>query len=265
MAFSFVQITDHHLCETEEQLRLGFSPAYALRTVLRHIAEQVADRADFIISTGDLVNSPTDQAYQTLRHMLDLKDQTAAAPGPYAISLEGLQRFPLYVLPGNHDDRAAFYRNLFPQTPSGALCNACFQHQGIQFICLDWGAEAKSTIYPETLDFLKHALHSDTPSIIIMHHHLAPIGRRWLDNFIADEADRFWETVADQNVLGIFCGHAHITYELTVKGIPVFGLRSTAFPFAGQDELLICLEPPHYRLITIESGRLSTQVFEVPL
>ena len=44
MAFSFIQITDPHLCESEGQLRLGFSPAYALRAVLRHIAEHAADR-----------------------------------------------------------------------------------------------------------------------------------------------------------------------------------------------------------------------------
>jgi 3',5'-cyclic AMP phosphodiesterase CpdA len=265
MAFSFIQITDHHLCESETQLRLGFSPAYAFRAVLRHIAEHVADRADFIISTGDLVEPSTDRAYQTLRHMLAVQDQVTAAPGPCAVSIEGLRRFPVYFLPGNHDDRTVFYRNLFPHTTPSPLMNAHFIHQDTQFICLDWGAEAKGVIYPETLDFLKRALGRDTPSIIVMHHHLAPIGRRWLDDFIAAEADRFWEAVTGQRVLGILCGHTHITYELTVEGIPVFGLRSTAFPFAEQDEFLICLQPPHYRLVTVQDGTLHTQIFEVPL
>lgn len=265
MTFSFIQITDHHLCESETQLRLGFSPAYAFRAVLRHIAGQVADQADFIISTGDLSESATDQAYQTVRQMLALEDQIAAAPGPYAITCEGLHHFPMYFLPGNHDDRHIFVRNLFPSTAPATLLNASFMHQGIQFICLDWGAKAQSVIYPETLDFLKRALHNPAPSIVIMHHHLASLGRRWLDDFIAAEADRFWETVAGRNVLGIFCGHAHTTYELTVKNIPVFGLRSTAFPFAPLDEVLMCLQPPHYRLITVQNGRLRTRVFEVPL
>ena len=49
-SFSFIQITDHHLLESEEQLREGFSPGYALRMVMRHIAEHVADNVDFIIS-----------------------------------------------------------------------------------------------------------------------------------------------------------------------------------------------------------------------
>jgi 3',5'-cyclic-AMP phosphodiesterase len=265
MAFSFIQITDHHLCESEAHLRLGFSPAYAFRTVLRHIAEHVADRADFIISTGDLIEPSTDQAYQTLRQMLDVKDQAPAAPGPYAVSIEGLRHFPLYFLPGNHDDREVFCRNLFPQMAPAPLLNASFMHQDIQFICLDWGAEAKGVIYPETLDFLKRALHNSMPSIVIMHHHLAPLGRQWIDDFVPAEAARFWEAVAGQNVLGIFCGHAHTTYELTVKDIPVFGLRSTAFPFAPLDEVVMCLLPPHYRLVTVQDGRLHTQIFEVPL
>jgi Icc protein len=265
MAFSFIQITDHHLCESEGQLRLGFSPAYALRAVLRHIAEHAADRADFIISTGDLIEPSTDRAYQALRQMLDVVDQAPAAPGPYAVSIEGLRRFPLYFLPGNHDDRVVFCRNLFPPTVPTALLNATFMHQDIQFICLDWGTEAKGVIYPETLDFLKRALRNSSPSIVIMHHHLAPLGRQWLDDFIPDEANRFWDAVSGQNVLGVFCGHAHTTYELTVENTPVFGLRSTAFPFAPSDELLMCLQPPHYRLVTVQDGALNTQIVEVPL
>src|SRR5215207_4898533 len=44
--FSFIQITDHHLLEYPEQLREGFSPGHALRMVMKHIAENVAEKAD---------------------------------------------------------------------------------------------------------------------------------------------------------------------------------------------------------------------------
>ena len=47
MNFSFVQITDHHLRESEALLAHGYSTAYALRAVLRHIAEHVDDRTSF--------------------------------------------------------------------------------------------------------------------------------------------------------------------------------------------------------------------------
>src|SRR5438105_4158923 len=116
MNFSFIQITDHHLREAETQLTAGLSPAYTFRATMRHIAEHVANRVDFIVSTGDLVEPPSDLAYQTLCHMLNLQT-TSKAPGPQLVSIEGLHDFPMYFLPGNHDDRTNFFRYLFPQTP----------------------------------------------------------------------------------------------------------------------------------------------------
>jgi hypothetical protein len=47
MDFSFVQITDHHLTESESELLQGFSPGHAFRMVLRHIAQNVGEQADY--------------------------------------------------------------------------------------------------------------------------------------------------------------------------------------------------------------------------
>ena len=179
--------------------------------------------------------------------------------------MEGLQEFPMYLWPGNHDDRSNFFQCLFPQSPPMPLMNVTFMHKGIQFICLDWGPHAKAVAHLETLDFLTRSLETDWPSIILMHYQLVAMGSHWLDNFIADDEDRFWQIVRGRKVLGIFCGHVHTTYERVVESIPVFGLRSTAFPFVLQDEPLACLLPPHYRLVTIPNGVLTTRIFEVPL
>lgn len=265
MSFSFIQITDHHLPETEATLVRGFSPAYAFRAVMRHIAKTVGRSADFIISTGDLVEPATEAGYRTLRQMLDCRVGAAAAPGPLAVSIEGLREFPMYFLPGNHDERRSYFECLFPNTPPSPLMNSAFVHKGIQFVCLDWGPQTKAIAHAETLDFLARALQTGLPSILVMHHHVVPIGSRWLDAFIADEVDRFWEIVNGRNVMGILCGHTHISYEKIVGNIPVYGLRSTAFPFAHQDDLLLCLLPPQYRLVTVSDGMLTSRIFEVPL
>ena len=82
---------------------------------------------------------------------------------------------------------------------------------------------------------------------------------------MADDLTAFWELLAGRPVLGIFCGHVHTTYECVVDGIPVFGLRSTMYSFVPQDEPLACLLPPHYRLVTVQNGLLTTQIFEVAL
>lgn len=268
MSFSFVQITDHHLGETESQLMKGYATAHAVRKVMRHIAEHVADNIDFLIMTGDLVNNPSATSYSNVCQMFQL-EAASAAPGPALVTLEGLEAFPMYFLPGNHDDRDQFFRHLFTETPPMLLMNASFQHKGVQFICLDFGAGDDAVIYPETMAFLERSLQIGLPSVIVTHHHMVPIGIRWLDTFFQDEekSEAFWNiaTKYQAQILGVLSGHVHTTYEKIAHGIPVFGLRSTAPQPVFQDEPLLCLQPPHYRLVTIQDGILTTRIFEVPL
>lgn len=268
MAFSFVQLTDHHLCESETQLWQGYSTAYALRAVLRHIAEHVASQVDFLVTTGDLVDVASEQAYEQARQMLQLQ-RVSPAPGPALVTVEGLQAFPMYFLPGNHDDRQHFFRQMFADTPPMPLMNVRFEHQGVQFICLDWGPQARAIERPELLAFLARWLQPGQPSVLLMHHHLVPIGCRWIDDFLPDAAtaEAFWQiiTQASAPILGIFSGHAHVSYERVVHGISLFGLRSTAPQPVLQDEPLFCLQPPHYRVVTIQDTLLTTRIVEVPL
>jgi 3',5'-cyclic-AMP phosphodiesterase len=264
--FSFVQITDHHLLEAETLLTSGYSTAYAFRVVMHHIAEHVGDRIDFVVSTGDLVDAATDASYQNLSQMLNLRT-VSPAPGPQLVSSEGLRETSMYFLPGNHDDRSNFFRYLCWQTPAMPLMNRAFQHKGIQFVCLDWGQGAKGVPHPEMLQFLAETLQEKSPSILLMHHHLVPLGERWLDErFLTEETAAFWEIVKAHQVLGIFCGHAHVTYEKSMYGIPIFGLRSTAPQVVVvREEPLLCIQPLHYRLVTLQDGLLTTRIFEVAL
>jgi Icc protein len=265
MPFTFIQITDHHLRESEAALLHGYAPAYALRAVLDHIARHDAGQAAFLLSTGDLVETPTAACYQTFQTVCHLQPTPAPPPGPLRVTLAGGQAYPLYVLPGNHDDRAQFYRSLFPAAPPAARLHAMFAHQGVQFVCLDWGPGAQAVADPSLLAFLAAALRDDRPTVLLMHHHLVPLGSRWLDGLLAANRDRFWATVRGRNVLGILCGHAHATYETMVEGVPVLGLRSTAPQFVLQDEPLLCLQPLHYRVVTVHPDHLTSRIVEVPL
>jgi 3',5'-cyclic AMP phosphodiesterase CpdA len=264
--FSFIQITDHHLMESEGQIREGFVPGHALRRVMKHIAENVADKADFIISTGDLVEPPTEAAYECAIKLLGL-NSSASLPGPQHVNLEGLHKYPMYFLPGNHDDRALLTRCLFPDSKPVELYNFTFEHKGIQFVFMDWGPESKAVFLPETREFLSQALQSELPSVIICHQHVKPIGSRWLDSFIADEIDEFWELITQpgiqEKILGILCGHAHVTYQEEYKGIQILGLRSTAYPFAITDAPLVILAPPHYRFVSIQNNILTSRIYKV--
>jgi len=264
--FSFIQITDHHLLESADELRQGFSPGHAMRMVMRHIAANVADKADFIISTGDLVEPCTDKSYQSAMTLLGM-GSSAALPGPQQINVEGLHEYPMYFLPGNHDDRALMTHHLFPGSKPVSLYNMTFVHKGVQFILMDWGPESKACFLPETEAFLTRALQSDLPSVIVCHQHVKRIGSRWLDSFLADDLDQFWELVLQpgvkEKVLGILCGHVHITYEDQYEGIQILGLRSTAFPFAKTDDPLLILAPPQYRYVNIQNGILTSRIYTV--
>jgi 3',5'-cyclic AMP phosphodiesterase CpdA len=264
--FSFIQITDHHLLESEDAHRLGFLPGYALRMVMRHIAQNTAAQADFIISTGDLVEPPTEAAYACAIRLLGLSP-SATLPGPQKVNTEGLRDYPMYFLPGNHDDRAMMARCLFPGATPPPLYNFIFEHKGVQFVLIDWGPESKAVFAPATRQFLTQALRSSLPSVIVCHQHVKKIGSRWLDNFLADDIDEFWNTVTapgvKEKVLGILCGHVHITYEDEYKGIQILGLRSTAYPFARTDDVTILLAPPQYRFVSIQNGILTSRVYKV--
>ncbi|MBK9924386.1 MAG: metallophosphoesterase [Anaerolineales bacterium] len=266
--FSFVQITDHHLLHSEEALRGALCPGYTFRTVMRHISEHVADKIDFIVSTGDLVEPETDANYQGAMKLLGI-NSSAALPGPQEINIEGLKDFPFYFLPGNHDDRELVTKYLFPESTAPKLYNFTFEHKGTQFIFMDWGPDTKAYLFPETREFLAQALQSELPSVIVCHQHVKKIGSRWLDSFIADDIREFWNVVVSpdvkEKVLAILCGHAHITYEDEYRGIPILGLRSTAFQFAKTDEPLVVLEDPHYRYIHIQDGILTSRVYKVSL
>ncbi len=266
--FSFVQITDHHLLEREDQLRQGFSPGYALRMVMKHIAENVADQADFIVSTGDLVEPELDANYQCAVRLLGV-NSPAALPGPQHINVEGLSNYPMYFLPGNHDDRALMTHYFFPDSEAPALYNFAFEHKGVQFIFMDWGPKSKACFLPETRTFLAQALKTDRPIMLICHQQVRPIGSRWLDTFIADEIDDFWKVLLQpgvkQRIMGILCGHTHITYEEEYQGIPILGLRSTAFPFARTDNFQLLLAPPHYRYVHVHDGIMTSRIYKVSI
>ena len=264
MAFSFIQITDHHLGSTEQTYNHGYATAYALSRLMDHLAEAEAWGADFLICTGDLVNNGTGDEYAFFRRLVGLQG-TAAAPGPLALSRGGLRNLPAYFIPGNHDVRPVFLSSFFSGAPA-AGANMAFEHKGMQFLCLDFGTGRRAgEVLPETLAFLRLRLGGGRPSVLFMHYHPVPVGIPWLDAALPERIESFWDVLASGRVLGVFFGHAHTTVDTRVRGIPVMGLRSTNFQFAPTDQPLYCLLPPHYRVVTIDGDSLTSQIHEVPV
>jgi 3',5'-cyclic-AMP phosphodiesterase len=278
MALSFVQVTDHHLTSRESLLTRGFSTNYSFRAVMRHIAEHTGSGTEplgmapsFIVSTGDLGDIDPPAGYRAARRLLHARREDVRAPGPLTVSLNGTDETPMYFLPGNHDDGKAMVRTLFPGSRQRATdgspdrLNTWFEHGGVRFVFVDWGRRAKARSTPEMFDFLSQALEAGRPAVILTHHHVAPCGAAWLDEFIADDVDRFWAALRGKRVLGVLSGHIHMKTETVVEGIPVLTVRSTCFQFARQARPLITLEPPQYRIVTIDGDVLTSKVVDVAL
>lgn len=265
MSFSFIQIADHHLHERDDSLSRGFNPAYAFRKVLKHIAEHNAQRADFLVTTGDIVDNGTDAGYRATLERLKLEFEANEPPGPHRVSGEGLARLPMYFLPGNHDPRAVYFRNLFPKMAAREWNNVAFTHKGIRFVCIDWGDETVGVVYPAMLEFLAEQLEPNAPTVILSHHPVVRVGADWLDSYLAVDVDKFWDVVRGKNVLAVFTGHLHMTYETMVENISVYGLRATTFQFALTPQPLLTLQPPHYRVVTVDEGKVETEIVEVEL
>lgn len=261
MSLRFAQITDHHLAEGD--LLWGYSTGHALRAVLRHIAEH-AGPLDFIVSTGDLVEHGAEAEYRSFLDLIGARP-AGAFPGPLLARGEGLAGVPFYALPGNHDARPTMLRSLFPASAPAERLHGWFERGGVRFVCVDWGPGNKAEPAAALPAFLEQAL-DGTPAVILMHHHVAPMGMARLDALIADDVAAFAERVSGRNLLAILSGHTHATFTANLAGAPVYGLRSTCFQFAPVDgELLRCLQPPHYRVVTIDAGALSSEIVEVPL
>ncbi len=265
MAFSFIQITDHHLPAGERRYKFGYAPWHAFRTTVRALAAQHAADADFLVCTGDLVDAGTDEEYAFARRMLGLGARSAP-PGPQDVTFEGLRDMPAYFLPGNHDPRAAFFRNMFDAPAGMAMMNVAFTHKGVQFVCLDFGAENKAVVHPQTLAFLRERLEGDAPTIILTHHQLVPCGIPRLDGFLPDGVEQVADALRGRNVLGVFCGHFHLSYEVSLGGVPVYGTRSTMFSFAANgDRMHYVIGNTEYRIVSVDGSTLRTETVSVPL
>jgi hypothetical protein len=188
----------------------------------------------------------------------------------------------MYFIPGNHDDAHRFSECLFDRQLEGDHLHLAFEHQGVHFVCPDWGPESVAgapgpdglvpltapNTTPELTAWLDAAIPVNEPTILLTHYTPVHLAGRWTAGFVPRNLDRFWRVVAGrENVLAVFCGHIHQTFETTVSGIPVFGVASTCYQQvrACTGEMVRALLPLAYRVIRVADGTIATEVCEVDL
>jgi len=174
-------------------------------------------RPDAVLLSGDLVDSPSEEAYEQALRMLRELD------------------LPLHAIPGNHDDRDMLRARFGPgPAPSGAPVNIAADCGPLRLIGLDTvrpGGEA-GALDEGQLEWLAHTLaeHGRRPTLLALHHPPALTGVRVMDAIALAAEDRVALAALLERhpqVRALTCGHAHTTMLATFAGRPLLVCPST--------------------------------------
>ena len=243
-----LQLSDLHIREPGRLAYGRIDTAPYLREAVASIG-RLPQRPDAVVITGDLTDFGRAAEYDHLRELL--------AP---------LAPLPIYLLPGNHDERQQL-RASFPEhawlgtegfvqysVPVGAM----------QLIALDTVVPGASegSLCAERLDWLAAQLdaHRDRPVVIAMHHppfrtligHMDEIG-------LLQGADELEALVARHpNVERVICGHLHRSIQVRFGGSLALTVPSPAhqvcLDLAPDAPSAWTLEPPGYAVHALPAG-----------
>ncbi len=210
--FLLAQISDTHVRADDQG-----AAAAKLRKAMAQAAEY---RADAILLTGDLVNDERAEEYEALSRAL--RDPPA----------------PLYLMPGNHDERSRL-RDLFPSHTylprAGALSYAIEQFP-VRVVAVDqivpgetYGllTEAGAEWLDQTLAAAPHK-----PTIVALHHPPFPTHDLLFDNIGLHDSDLLARVIAKHpHVMRVICGHHHRVAFGQIAHAPVVVAPSTSWAY----------------------------------
>ena len=200
------QLSDPHIVEAGEWMLGSVDTASAFARAIQHVNE-LRDRPDLVLLTGDLVNDGLPSQYEHL--------------GALLAALE----VPFWLMPGNHDHTPSL-RKAFPDDVPGVDGRADGVRDGdVRIVAVD------STRFPEpggTLDddqlHWLHAVLSEqpgTPTMVALHHPPFDSGLRFMDTMRLDAgATEALESVVSRHpqVERVLCGHLHRGMALRFAG-----------------------------------------------
>jgi Icc protein len=177
---------------------------------------------DLVLASGDLVNDGRDAQYEHLRELL--------AP----------LRAPLYLMPGNHDDRAGMRRAFPSHEELGRGDTLDYVVDGpVRLVVLDTlvpGAPG-GRLTRRQLSWLDDVLRAapQTPAIVALHHPPFATGIGHMDAMALDQgpADGLAEVVSRHpHVERVVCGHLHRAISRRFAGTVAATVPSVAHAVA---------------------------------
>jgi Icc protein len=223
----FVHISDTHFGPTAGYSRRGHYPASCARRLVK-IINNLPQRPDFIIHTGDVVTEPDAAAYRLAAKTLAPLDA------------------PVYYVVGNHDT-AADIRHYLPMGPKqnadddpGRL-SYIFEVKGYRFLVLD--ARGPDEIGPNGLLpdsqlelVAREAGPQGPPLTIFLHYPVLTMNSIWMDKnmpILNGEALHQALRPARRRLRGVFYGHVHQHMQNIRDGICYNSTASAFSQFAA--------------------------------
>lgn len=253
------QISDLHIMAPGKLARGNADTAQHLERCVRHILA-LSPRPDALIASGDLTDHGSEIEYRRLRTLL----------APLGM--------PLYLMPGNHDQRTAL-RAVFDEHRYWAANKIkiyfSFKINDLNIVALDTVMEGADhgALDAAQLAWLACTLSSarEHATLIFMHHPPTATGIACMDAIALepDSAHRLESIVRRHpQIVQIGCGHVHRPVIMRWAGVPVLVCPSTAFQSApaldGGDFAASAGELPAYQLHLWQSNHLITHTITVP-
>jgi 3',5'-cyclic AMP phosphodiesterase CpdA len=230
------QISDTHILLPGSEHPAAGLRAECLRRCVADINDQ---QPDAVIFTGDTVQHGLAEEYTYLRELLAPLDA------------------PLYLVPGNRDDkiamRAAFDDQAFlPE--DGDFLHYVVEDYAVRLVALDStsAGERKGVFCPERLAWLDAVLNDqpDRPTLLFIHHPPFDVDDHYLGGYRRpEEAAALTDLVSRHpQVVGLLCGHVHWPVERDWAGTVARIMPSVAVDVRKGVDEVAARERPIYML-----------------
>jgi 3',5'-cyclic AMP phosphodiesterase CpdA len=247
------QVSDPHISDHLVCGRID-TAGYLHRCVKRLLS--LATAPDAVIVTGDLVDRGTPGEYARLRELL----------APLAM--------PVYLLLGNHDDRAAFRAVFGDERYAGEFVQYAFDVGALRVLALDTHDPGKpgGRLCPTRRAWLERELSAagNRPVVIALHHPPFATGIAFMDACALDRDDAaaLSAIVARHpNVERVICGHLHRAITVRFAGTVASTAPSCAHQLAlgfAEDALAgYTFEPPAFVQHLIVDGALVSHITQI--
>lgn len=228
-SLNVLQLTDLHLSLKDiTASKASDAPlAYKQRfeSVLHQALTEDDIRCDLIIVTGDLVDEIHPALYD---HIFSTLEAT---------------QIPFICIAGNHDvtDEMGKHlpfaeRSLVAKPADDRLVSQhVVESEYWQLLFLDTAIPGKvaGEITLTDIDWMCEQLSTcNKPALLAIHHHVLPMHSAWIDAYIAENADIFWQRMAAFSQLRVIVsGHTHQEHLVHHQGVTVYNTPSTCYQF----------------------------------